>query len=138
MSHEIKFKAWIKSRKEFAEHIFTMYNPFAMGEGITDIDVTFDDNLFETVTIHQDDFELLQYTGLKDKNGTEIYEGDILSRNFFNSMDFWDSRRVVEIDPMHGVDAIPCCFSRMSNGEPSSYEVIGNIYQNKELLETKE
>ncbi|RVU61195.1 hypothetical protein BM74_27355 [Bacillus thuringiensis] len=68
--------------------------------------------------------DLMQYTGLKDKNGKEIYEADIVIDT--NG----DSGQVVFSNGM---------FVRRVNGEwgqnlQSYHEVIGNIYENPELL----
>lgn len=76
---------------------------------------------------------LMQYTGLKDKNGVEIYEGDIVSADDITCEVEW--RR-------HGWVAK---WSSIRNGKVDGYrrpdlgfrshEVIGNIYDNPELLE---
>ena len=67
-----------------------------------------------------------QYTGLHDKNGREIYEGDILRftherEDFINT----DARIAVEI---------PKIYYMIDNPYNHSFEVIGNIYENPELL----
>lgn len=75
-----------------------------------------------------------QYTGLKDKNGKEIYEGDILSSGY--AVTFVDS-----YDPSNlGLDS--CWYAQRNNFESyfpliigEDYEVMGNIYENPELLE---
>ena len=69
-----------------------------------------------------------QFTGLKDINGTDIYEGDVITYNFlafesynsFNSKIFWDEFMWLTDD--HSLN-------RLSN-----IEVIGNIHENPELL----
>ena len=76
-----------------------------------------------------------QYTGLTDKNGRKIFEGDIIKGKVHEVNGYRDRRGVVEY---HGVGFI-------MNLEPNSWydqknipfdcEIIGNIYDNPELLE---
>lgn len=70
-----------------------------------------------------DDVILMQSTGLKDKNGVEIYEGDIVKTFGANIyvVEFYDGK-----------------FNPISDLEASNWKVIGNIYENPELLEGHE
>ena len=75
---------------------------------------------------------LMQYAGLKDKNDTEIYEGDIVSNGdgISHSISFHDGSFYWGGAPMSAV-------KQMEDIYPSIYkyhEVIGNIYSNPELL----
>ena len=80
-----------------------------------------------------DDEYLMQSTGLVDKNNKEIFEGDIVQ--FFDSLYtvFYDisegSYRLKPHDDRWVVDYM-CNFS-----SEESFEVVGNIYENKELLD---
>lgn len=80
---------------------------------------------------------LMQYTGLKDKNGKEIYEGDIL---------LYDSNSKTSVFYKNGAFVRSYGNSNMyllydsfiEDGCLYNYEVIGNIYENPELLEGEE
>ena len=98
---EIKFRAW---------NGVEMSEPFDLNKGDPD---TFPLGL-----------PLMQYTGLKDKNGKEIYDGDILKNEDYNRT------RVMEWEN----DVVPFCFDYYES--PGDWEIIGNIYENPELLKT--
>ena len=87
----------------------------------------------EPYSEYTDKYVLMQYTGLKDKNGKEIYEGDILSEW---GMDKEHYRYAVE-------DMVDFLISYGDSDHwdggsfPGIWEVIGNIYENPELLTGK-
>jgi hypothetical protein len=109
MMRKIKFRSWVKDQNRM------LYN-FSM------------DSPTESECSRK---VLMQYTGLKDKNDQEIYEGDII--NFYHSEGRKLSSYGVEVKWVQNW----CGFYFDDNRRLNScmkIEVIGNIYQNKELL----
>jgi len=107
---EIKFRAWDKEKKKMRY----------MNDG------EFSDNMIWMLETQElaDDFEVMQYTGLKDTNGKKIYEGDILENRFE------DRGVVVKEDACWTIEGFE--FKHWYD-----LEVIGNIYDNPELLGAK-
>lgn len=115
---EIKFRAWIGESWVYSESISK-------------------DNDVWRILNHEDDnwwacLEPQQYTGLKDKNDKEIYEGDILSDDNYSNVDgsvvFDEEKGYYEIakfnyEPLH------------ESLKDYDFEVVGNIYENPDLLE---
>ncbi len=121
MSREIKFRAWDNECKVIRE-----YDDL---KGLT-LDA-----------LDASDFELEQFTGLKDKNGKEIYEGDILAwhSNIYRKHDWVGlvlyrgaGFAVQEIDKSYSSPEWLDCACRK---DANIIEVIGNIHKNPELLE---
>lgn len=131
MKREIKFRAWDKENKKMAQVSRINFGPGGIRYLV-------------------DDSVLLEYTGLHDKNGREIYEGDIVS---FGSV--WNNGAnedideefhigVVEYDPHYAVYNVNCeesgehrfMFTDVVNYD--GFGVIGNIFENQELLEGKQ
>lgn len=85
-------------------------------------------------SIKFDEIELMQYTGLKDKKGKEIYEGDIV-KSFFVDTDEAGNEiykyYIIEVK----YDEVLCSYKI---DKFMNLEVIGNIYDNPELLEKGE
>jgi uncharacterized phage protein (TIGR01671 family) len=87
-------------------------------------------------TIRWDLITEAQYTGLKDKNGKEIYEGDVISWDYEYDSDYDGDMPIVKRST--GKAAIKDIFDRerifTARQEGKGVEVIGNIYENPELL----
>ncbi|WP_315436740.1 YopX family protein [uncultured Selenomonas sp.] len=122
---EIKFRAWdLKTKK-----MHTAENINFCGRKT----VTVQYNPVKKICL--DSAILMQYTGVKDKNGVEIYEGDIIrghtGRYKVDCVVRWSSGNC-------GFIAVPTITERtylcLNPGSTKSYEVIGNIYENPELV----
>lgn len=126
MNREIEFRAWHKKYGYMARVADISFNRERINLNGADIGSF-------------DDIELMQYTGLKDKNGVKIFEGDIV-----NICGFTD-RDVVEYDNYYvgyvlksydknGKVIYITPLIKYSSIVAPKLEVIGNIYENKELL----
>lgn len=121
---EIKFRAWDRVNK-----IMT-YNPInAINfEG----QILLNDGKF--YDIDKTDYILMQYTGLKDKKGKEIYEGDLAkSGEFIHQIIFKDG--CFGFENINPINKISMNFAYMSKELARIIEVVGNIYENPELKE---
>ena len=97
--------------------------------------IFFDNGTQWTYTRSFDEVEFMENTGLKDKNGKYIYEGDIVTVN-----GTWNC--IIEYKQSSCAFVLKSIDSRWSTGYFSNYddieemlEVIGNVYENKELVE---
>jgi uncharacterized phage protein (TIGR01671 family) len=117
----IKFRVWDKERKGFLHQIDI------------DSDIIYVDTRWYIHGGHalDDNYVMQQYTGMRDKGGTEIYEGDIV-KGLFKDTDYnhWDEIKasVVYCDRFAGF-SVGC-----ENWVKQTIEVIGNIFENPELL----
>jgi uncharacterized phage protein (TIGR01671 family) len=121
---EIKFRAWNEEDKRFDN-----YNLAIEADGsIWSIGG-------EVYPIDKDKYVISQYTGLKDRSGVEIYEGDIV-----RGTERWNQNTVFEIK-YEILENCGDCFTDDGIGfnfhmnKPDVVKVIGNRFQNPELLE---
>ncbi len=108
---EIKFRAWNKKLGKWTNDFSWLdeHNP-PIG----------------TLSPYGDDVELMQFAGLKDKNGKEIYEGDIVQqygRYGKRYKVYWRQERAGWYPFVH------------DRKDSKVYEIIGNIYENPEFIE---
>ena len=119
---EIKFRAWDKNKKKMIYDIQSVYDS---GPGPCD---SFKDFL------ECEGYEIMQYTGLKDTNDTEIYEGDVVLCDGYEWEIVWDENTACfNLETIH--EDICATFDNYWSIE---VEVIGSIYENPELLEEDE
>lgn len=134
MKREIKFRAWDSKSKKMLESFDVSQDGYV---GIV--------NMFET---HEPIYDavLLQYTGQKDKNGKEIYEGDIIEalslfkltpefkikgKILFNERGYWVAE---EINPKYSEQEYLYELTKQDGDGTIRCEIIGNIYEHPHLL----
>lgn len=119
-----KFRAWLKKEQKMdneIDHISWLEDElYCIGDGIT-------------YMVSAEDLVLMQSTGLKDKNGKEIFEGDIvkMAKDVYSEPTYYEVVRhyggAYRLESkQHG-----CELWLRHNG----CEVVGNVYENKELLD---
>ena len=113
---EIKFRAWHKKTKEMKQVIGLELQTMEIRVGEKEW-------WFRNFAI------LMQYTGLKEKSGKEIYEGDILSGDFPDLV-FWDDDKG-QWGLRNSENFDDTLWEIIRDNNP---EIIGNIYENPELL----
>lgn len=130
-----KYRAWMKSLKWMCD-----VTNISFDSKFVDICQQGDTERYTEMSVEFDEITLMQSTGLKDKNGKEIFEGDILAcktdDEVINLNIFWDeehalfmfeSKKYNEQEPL----------AELVEDNTYPFGIIGNIYENRELLEDK-
>ena len=143
MSREIKFRVWDKTSDSMLyQDDFERVELDTKNKMVTLIAEEESDKSHYVLDYEDGiEAEILQYTGLKDKNGKEIYEGDILSIKIYSGDKvIVEGKTVVEFkDGCFGVIwGHDKAFLSLNSFFKAKFEVIGNIYENPELLEGKQ
>lgn len=130
MKQDIKFRAWNKKDKVMVDVAAMNLGPSGLWSLIEDA--------YDAELQLADNYELMQYTGLKDKNGREIYEGDIVRTGEDNIGD--PDPTIGQVIMREGSWLIENEKKQEEIGlfsEITSREVIGNIFEDNQLLEGK-
>jgi uncharacterized phage protein (TIGR01671 family) len=141
--HEIKFRAWDKEEKRMINFNEPIWKDD--WEGNTYLKLSMDGLLCTAYwdkrkyDYYKERFELMQYTGLKDKNGKEIYEGDIVHVQDNSHDPIWgtDEKHPIVFDGgAFRMDTLNIYELLGWGGYPRALtlEIIGNIYENNDLL----
>ena len=130
---QIKFRAWDIENKK-------MSKPFNFEDVMSDggygdlYNAKIHDDI-DAYEVHDDKkYSLMQFTGLKDKNGKEIYEGDIVDKKFKWKIVFRSGAFYGKSDISINAPRLLKNLIKLRKKALIPIEIIGNIHENKELL----
>jgi uncharacterized phage protein (TIGR01671 family) len=124
---EIKFRVWSKDRKMFVMD----------GMSVEDIQEDATHSVHLPMLIKQEECVWQQYTGLKDRNGQEIYEGDLINFSWqAGYKEFYDDKNQEVFYNNESASFVfgkdkSCMLDRVVY---DTLEVVGNVFENPELL----
>lgn len=153
MDRELIFRAWHKPSKTM--YWFDIMNGNAHGTGAGYISMApFGESITKyrhkdnVIAVDPQDCEIMQFTGLHDKNGKEIYEGDIANTIMSGLIRYEFKSKVVFKNGCFGIEGLEdLVLINNAVGSFKSFdgckttdliEIIGNIHENPELLNSKE
>lgn len=125
---EIKFRAFVEDSKTMQKVLMIWLNGQNYGLQFTDGDTT-----TLSTTAAKEGVKLMQYTGLKDKNDKEIYEGDIVKYLLPHPEPENYEEYTEEVNYVDGCFCVEG-YTPLYATTDWNVEVIGNIYENPELL----
>lgn len=142
MNREIKFRGYLKDSFFKGKEEHPSYEPLLNKRIVKIHSIHFNSKKViiscptgGNMSVEFKDIKLIQYTGLKDKNGKEIYEGDILNNtavNFKFIVKFEKTKYVLQkLEYQEDLLNMYDFFNRI----PNMFEVIGNIYESEEVNE---
>ena len=123
---ELKLRAWYKPYKQMCQVESLRFD----GNGVYRA-VLIEESFYDRRLVEADEIVIEQFTGLKDKNGTKIYEGDILIDDTGEPIEYW----VVKFSD--GGFIGECVGVAEPLFELTNLEVVGNIHEDSELVEEK-
>jgi len=125
---ENKFRAWNKKERR-------LYSPFLLDDIGTDEFGLYIICEKDYMRGSWEDYIIMQYTGLKDKNGKEIYEGDVIKYREYPNNEKSELCKIEWLDSYEGDGFKMTGFVSPAYDYPTDIEIIGNIHENPELLE---
>lgn len=128
-----KFRVWMKSLKWMCD-----VTNISFDSKFVDICQQGDTERYTEMSVEFDEITLMQSTGLFDRNGKEIFEGDILAfktdDEVINVNVFWDKEHALFMFESKKYNEQGLLAELVENNT-YPFEIIGNIYENKELLD---
>ena len=138
MNDRFRFRVWVKTANSYISEkdeadIVRLEEDGKIVVGL------YDGDLEDMIYLKEQNLIIEQCTGLKDKNGRLIYEGDILE--FYDWQDDNEHTGPIEFiatDACFGIRYSQCVYMPLSHlSTTEDCEIIGNIHENPELLEDK-
>ena len=132
-----KYRLWDSVEKKFVEHFFITDNGLICNMEKPTSDYN------SPIPIEKSELILMQSTGLKDKNGKEIFEGDIIAIEVDDTETPINARvsqnskiGVLMFHVFEDNEDVPMV--ELLEDNSVAFEIIGNVYENPELLEVTE